>query len=182
MSKSPAETLKAEAMGQFAQGRYDEALATFEAAAQAFAQAGQALERAEMLNNMGVIYRVKRQSQAALDLFEEATTIFAQEADTNRQAQALANMGDLHAANKERETAARCYSDAAELFAQTGDPERQSQVLRALSLLRLRQMRWLEAMNHMERSLDARPRLGLGQRLFRWLLRLVMSLMGGGFS
>jgi tetratricopeptide (TPR) repeat protein len=133
-----------------------------------------------MLNNMGVIQRLQDQHEAALTAFEEAAGIFAEAGDANRQAMVLGNMGDLYAAAKNRLEAARHYSDAAQLFAQTGDRERQSQVLRALSLLSARQMRWLEALAYMEQSLDARPRLGLGQRIFRGLIRFMMALMGRG--
>jgi tetratricopeptide (TPR) repeat protein len=178
MSPTPADTLKEEGLAHFQQGRYADALATFEAAAQAYEQAGQPLARAEMLNNMGVLYRVQRQPQAALKVLTEAAAVFAEGGDANRQAQALANMGDLHAAGKERQQAARCYSDAAELFAQTEDRERQSMVLRAFSLLSVRQLRWLEALAYMEQSLTVRPRLGLGERVFRGLIRFMMTLMG----
>ena len=61
----------------------------------------------------------------------------------------------------DKEEAARAYSTAISLFAEVGDKHKQSQVLRALSLLRLRQIRWLEAMIHMEESLRVRPRRGV---------------------
>jgi tetratricopeptide (TPR) repeat protein len=178
MSSVTADALKTEGLNQFQQGRYDEALATFEAATLAYKEAGQPLAQAEMLNNMGVLYRLKKQPQSALKVLTEAVAIFAGEGDANRQAQALANMGDLYATGKDRRQAARCYSDAAELFAQTEDRERQSMVLCALSLLSVRQMRWFEALGYMEQSLAVRPRLGLGQRIFRSLIRFMMALMG----
>ena len=177
---STADDLKAEATAHFQQGRRAEALATFTAAAQAYQAANRPLDQAEMLNNIGVIQRLQGEYQAALTTFTEATTLFAQADDPHRQAMVLGNIGDLYADRKERVEAARNYSDAAELFAQVGDKERQSQVLRALSLLGVRNMRWLEALAYMEQSLTVRPRLGLGQRIFRGLIRFMMALMGRG--
>lgn len=177
---SSADTLKEEAVDHFQQGRHREALAAFEAAAQAYQKADQPLDQAEMLNNIGVLQRLRREYDAAITAFATAVATFDAAGDQNRQAQVLGNMGDLHANRKERVEAVRCYSDAAELFAQTGDHERQSQVLRAASLLNVRQMRWLEALLYMEQSLNARPRLGLGQRIFRGLIRFMMALMARG--
>jgi tetratricopeptide (TPR) repeat protein len=177
---SNADELKAEAMSHFEQGRRREALAAFEAAAQAYQQADQPLDQAEMLNNAGVLQRLQGQHDDALTTLETAVAIFETAGDKARQAQALGNLGDLYAARKERLEAARSYSDAAELFAQVGDRERQSQVLRALSLHSTRQRRWLEALLYMEQSLTARPRLGPGQYLFRLLIRFMLALMGRG--
>jgi tetratricopeptide (TPR) repeat protein len=175
-----ADDLKAEATEHFQQGRRAEALASFEAAAQAYQVTNQPLDRAEMLNNVGVIRRLQGEHEAALAAFEAAVAAFAQAGDANRQAQVLGNMGDLHAARKDRLEAHRHYSDAAELFAQTGDRERQSMVLRAMSLVSVRHMRWLEALGYMEQSLDVRSHLNLGQRIFRGLIRFMMALMARG--
>ncbi len=176
----PADKLKEEAINHFQQGHRREALAAFEAAAQAYGAANQPADQAEMLNNIGVLQRLFGQYEAALMTFETAATAFATAGDKNRQAMVFGNMGDLYAARKKRVEAARHYSNAAQLFAEAGDYQRQSEVLRALSLLSVRYMRWLEALAYMEQSLDARPRLGLGQRIFRGLIRFMMALMGRG--
>lgn len=173
------EELKAQGQDLFRRGAYDEALAVFEQAAAGFAEQGDAIGQGEMLNNMGVIYRVRREWETAVTTLTQAQTLFQQAGDVNRQAQTLGNLGDLHAARKKPDDAARCYSEAAALFAQNNDRDKQSQVLRALSLLRLRQGRWLEAMMRMEESLTVAPRLGPGRWLFRWLLRFALGLFGG---
>lgn len=171
--------LKAEGLNLFQRGDYQQALATFESAAQAYAHQNDAAGRAEMLNNVGVIHRLRRNRPAAIEALAEAETIFARLGDDNRRAQTLSNLGDLHATGGNREEAARCYSEAAALFARTNDPMKQSQVLRALSLMRLRQGQWLEAMMRMQESLSVRPRLGPGRWLFRGLLRFALGLLVG---
>jgi tetratricopeptide (TPR) repeat protein len=176
---SPAQ-LKEEGLALFNQGAYADALGRFEAAAVAYEGAGEAAERAEMLNNMGVVYRVQGNWQAAAEALTQAERAFAEAGDKNRQGQALGNQGDLYASRGEREQAARCYSDAAALFAETKDGEKQSMVLRALSLLRLRQRRIFEAISYMEQSGRVHPRPGLGQRLLGFLIRLMFRVQGGG--
>jgi tetratricopeptide (TPR) repeat protein len=179
MSSSNAKALKDEGLDLYKKGAYAEAVTKFEQAAQAYAAAEDASGRAEVLNNLGVIYRLQRKYELALEALNEAEAIFAQLEEFNQLGQVWGNLGDLHAANRDREEAARSYSSSAHFFAQDGDKEKQSQVLRALSLLRLRQGRWLEALIRMDESLQVRPRISLPARLFRGLLRFALSMLTG---
>ncbi|MCI0393830.1 MAG: tetratricopeptide repeat protein [Chloroflexi bacterium] len=178
VSESGADQLKEEGLRLFRQGQRQEALTRFEAAATAYGRAGDEASRGEMQNNLGVIYRLQGNWPAAVTALQQAEMAFASLGDEQRQAQALGNLGDLYAARKEREAAANCYGRSAELFARVGDGQKQAAVLRAYSLMRLRQGRWLEAILLMNQSLEAQPRLGLLQQLFRLLLRLAARLLG----
>jgi tetratricopeptide (TPR) repeat protein len=179
-----SDELKQQGLMQFRHRSYGEAVATFGAAADAYAQAGEEAKRLEMLNNIGVTERMQRQWGASLQSLEQARQGFAALEQRVQEAQVLANIGDVYADQRDREQAARYYSDSAAQFAgaAVSSEERwmHSQVLRALSLLRLRQRRWIEAMDLMRQSLEARPRLGPHGWLFRAMLRLVFRLFGGG--
>lgn len=179
MSDSTAADLQEKGLALFRRGEHAKALETFKVAADAYAAAEDSSGEGEMLNNIGVIYRLQGNTSDALAVFKEAETIFHDLAAWDQKGQVLGNLGDLHAANRNRDEAARCYSDAAALFAGAGEPEKQSQVLRALSLLRLRQGSWLEAMMRMEESLSCRPRISLPQRMFRGILRFALNLFTG---
>lgn len=172
-----AEEQKTEGMRLFQLGAYDEAVTAFTTAVAAYANDDDAAGQGEMLNNIGVIRRLQGKWEEAQTALNEAAALFVQAGDRNRQAQALGNLGDAYA-SRDRAEAARCYSDAAQLFAEDGDREKQSQVLRALSLMRLRQGRFVEAMLRMEESLTARPRLGAFPWLFRGMLRFALKLFG----
>lgn len=174
-----SDQLKDEGLALFRRGMHDEALSKFEAAAHSYGEAGNDIGRAEALNNIGVVQRVRRDWDAAEEALKEAIELLAKAGDDNRLGQALGNMGDFYAFHGQSEEAARYYSDGAELMAKTGDGERQSQLLRALSLLRLRQRRILEAIGLMEQSLEARPQLNVFQRLFLTLIRFMGRVMGG---
>jgi tetratricopeptide (TPR) repeat protein len=179
MSSSDGEILKDEGLALYKRGAYDEAVARFERAAQAFAAAENSHGRAEMLNNLGVLYRMQGKPELAANALEEARSTFASLGALNHQGQVMGNLGDLYAATKKRDEAANSYASSAQYFAEDGDRENQSQVLRALSLLRLRQGRWLEAMLRMHESLQVRPHISLPARLFRSLLRFALGLLTG---
>lgn len=178
MNLTPTE-LKEQGLHQFKSGQYNEALASFNAAAPLFAIQEDFLGQGEMLNNIGVIHRFQRNYDAAATALHQAHTLFAQAGDVNRQAQTIANLGELHRSQKAYESAGRCYSDASELFAQVGDNDKQAEVLWALSLLRTRQRRWLEAVYIMQDSLKLRPRRSLIQTMLYAFLSLGMRLTGG---
>lgn len=178
MSQNP-DQLKEEGLQKFQRGAYDEALMAFETAVSLYAAAENHIGQAEMLNNIGVIQRSRQNLDAAVTALQQAEAIFAQIGDDERQGMALGNLGDLYAAKKDQTAAARSYSDASELLAKANARGKQSQVLRALSLMRLRQGQWLQALIHMEESLTVRPRIGPGSWLFRVMLRFGLRLMRG---
>ena len=172
------EDLKTEGLSQFQRGEYEAALETFGTAVSAFAAEDNPTGQAEMYNNIGVIHRLRGRHEAALQAFDSAQTFCAAAGDDNRRAQVLGNMGDLYKGLGDREQAARCYSDAAALFAQTHDRDKQSQVLRALSLMRMQQGNWLEAMLRMKDSLTVKPHRGLFGGIFLGMLRFALKLFG----
>lgn len=176
MAPIPPEQLKADGLRLFQAKRYDAALQQFQTAVAAFAAQGNAHGQAEMLNNIGVLYRLKKNPKAAVAALQEADQLFSQLGAANQQAQTLANLADLYATTGAKDAAAQAYSQAAAIFAQLDDGAKQSQVLRAYSLLRLRQRNWLEAFVSMEKSLAVRPSLGLFGWLFRSLLRIALAL------
>jgi tetratricopeptide (TPR) repeat protein len=174
-----SDQLKEEGLALFRRGRHDEALSKFEAAAHAYAAEGDDIGRGEALNNVGVVQRVRQEWGASEQALKEAIELFALAGEDNRHGQALGNLGDFYAFRGEHDKAAGYYSDGAELLARSGDHERQALVLRALSLLRLRQRRFIEAVVLMEQSLEVRPRLNPFKRIFLWLIHTTRRLMGG---
>ncbi|MCA9873779.1 MAG: tetratricopeptide repeat protein [Anaerolineales bacterium] len=178
MEAVTAESLKDEGLHQFQRGEYETALETFDTAVSAFAAADNLTGQVEMYNNIGVIHRLRGHYDEALQALDKAQALCDTAGDDNRRAQVLGNMGDLYKDRGDRDQAARCYSDAAALFAQTGDRDKQSQVLRALSLMRMRQGSWYEAMLRMQESLTIKPQRGLFGGLFLVMLRFALRLFG----
>lgn len=178
MSDATGDQYKEKGMQLFQQKRFDEALTMFETAVTTYTNEGNEHGRAEMLNNIGVIQRVKGNPQAAIAALSEAGEIFSQVGEADKQAQTLGNLADLYAMNKQQDEAAKYYSQASALFAQIDERDNQAQVLRAYSLMRMRQGQWMDAMLRMEESLSVKPRLGPLRWLYRGMLRFALSLFG----
>ena len=85
--------LKAEGLRLFQEGLYEEALAKFKQAQEGFAAEGNDTETAEMVNNLGIIYRMQGQWDEAIAALEEAKATFVRLGDQSREAQALGNLG-----------------------------------------------------------------------------------------
>jgi tetratricopeptide (TPR) repeat protein len=173
-----SDELKEEGLALFRQGRRADAISRFEEAAASYAGAGDSVGEGEALNNLGVIRRLEREWGAAEEAFRRAATLFQEAGDRVREGQVLGNIGDLYAYQGKGDEAGSYYSDAAEIMASAGDREKQAQLLRALSLLRLRQRRMVEAIDLMGQSLDVRPQLSLPNRLFRSLIHFLLRVMG----
>jgi tetratricopeptide (TPR) repeat protein len=173
-----ADALKEEGLAQFQRGDRDEALSVFEKAAEAYSQDGDSAGESEMFNNMGVIYRLNRDWPAAIDALNRAEAGFQEAGENKRRAQVLANTGDLSASMRDYEKAAGYYSQASELLASESEGDLQGQVLRAFSLMRMRQRRWIEAIDLMALSIDVRDHPSFAQKLLYHLMQFARRLLG----
>lgn len=171
------DALKEAGLLQFRRGDREEALSTFEKAAAAYSGVGDSAGEAEMHNNIGVIYRMKRDWPAAIHALKKAEAGFAAIDDDLHQAQVSGNMGDLYAATHDYDEAANYYSDSSELFASIGRGRMQADVLRAFSLMRLRQRRWIESIDLMALSINVRPDPSLAHRILYLLLQSARKLL-----
>ena len=72
-----AQELKEEGLRLFQEGLYQEATAKFERAQEMFAAQGDEIEVAEMVNNLGVTYRVQGKWEEAITALDEARAAFA---------------------------------------------------------------------------------------------------------
>jgi tetratricopeptide (TPR) repeat protein len=170
--------LKEEGLTHFKQGARDEAISSFERAAEAYSIAGDSAGNAEMYNNIGVVYRLQRKWSDAIEALTQAEAGFKTAGDDLRRAQVLGNLGDLSASMRKNEDAARYYSESSELFSIVGEGDMQGQVLRAFSLMRLKQRKWIESIDLMAMSVEVRKHPSPGQRMFYYLLQFARKLLG----
>jgi tetratricopeptide (TPR) repeat protein len=129
-----AVALKEEGLRLFQEGLYEEAAVKFRQAQEMFAAAGNEVEAAEMVNNLGVLHRVQGEWNEAIAALDEAKAIFARLGDRSREAQTLGNLGGLYASQGEREKAKECLRQAADIFAELSDAQRQGETLMALGV------------------------------------------------
>ncbi len=173
------QTLQEEGLRHYQQGALDEAIACFSKAHSLYLERGDRHSAAKVLNNLGVIYYQQRRWSEAAEALEEAHQTFVAVKDENGQAQALGNLGSLYRAGGQLEKAAQRFKDAISLFHRLGDGQAESVTWRALSAVRLRQRRWLEAILAYDSSLTCLKRLSLGQHLLHLLLALPLRLFSG---
>jgi tetratricopeptide (TPR) repeat protein len=173
------QVLKEEGLRHYRQGAFDEAIACFVEAHSLYLEKEDQRGAAEALNNLGVIYYQQKRWPEAAEALEKAHQAFIAMEDKDGQAQALGNLGGLYRANGQLEEAARHFKDALPLFHQLGDSQAESATWRALSTVRLRQRRWLEAVLAYDSSLICLKRLSLGQRLLHSLLGWLLHLLSG---
>ena len=168
---TPAQ-LARQGKGAYQQGNYSQAAGIFNAAQTGYDIVGDQLMAAEMANNACVAYLQAGDPQSALQAVEDTAMVFASKGDIRRQAMALGNMAaSLEALNRLGEAEA-IYEQCIELLRPTKDDETRLLVIQALSALRLRQGRQLEALATMQAGMDELQHPNLKQRLLKQLLNI----------
>jgi tetratricopeptide (TPR) repeat protein len=173
-----AQEVKEEGMRLFHEGLYDEATAKFEQAREMFAASGDEIEKAETVNNLGVVYRKQDKWDEAIAALEEARATFVKLGDHNREAQTLGNLGGLYADKNERDTAKECLRQAADAFAELGDKEHQGETLLALGVQLWKTGDRSGGLATYEAGLQVLPKPTVRQKTVRNLLRMRNRLVG----
>ena len=170
--------LKEEGMRLFHEGLYDEAAAKFKQAQEVFATEENEIEVAEMVNNLGVVYRLQDKWDEAIAALEEAKTTFAKLGDRGREAQTLGNLGGLYADKDERDKAKESLRQAADIFAELGDKEHQGETLLALGVQLWKTGDRSDGLATYEAGLHILPKPTIRQKTVRNLLRMRNRLLG----
>jgi tetratricopeptide (TPR) repeat protein len=174
-----AQELKEEGLRLFQEGLYEEAVAKFNKAQEEFAAEGNDTEVAEMVNNLGVIYRMQGQWDEAITALEEARATFVRLGDRSREAQTLGNLGGLYASKGERDKAQECLRQAADIFADLGDEQRHGETLLALGVQEWKTGDRSGGLASYEAGLHTLEKPTAGQRALRSLFGLRDKLLGG---
>lgn len=173
-----AQELKEEGLRLFQEGLYEEAIAKFEEAQERFAAEGNDVEVAEMVNNLGVIYRMQGQWDEAIAALEQAKVTFVRLGDRNREAQTLGNLGGLYASKGERDQANDCLRQAADIFAELGDDQRHGETLLALGVQEWKTGDRSGGLAAYETGLHTLQKPTVSQKALRGLLGLRNRLLG----
>ena len=174
-----AHEFKEEGLRLFQEGLYKEAAASFRQAQEMFAAKENEVEAAEMVNNLGVTYRVQGKWDEAIAALNEARVAFAHIDDRNREAQTLGNLGGLYASKGERDQAQECLRQAADIFAELGDAQRQGETLLALGVQMWKTGDRSTGLVAYEDGLHTLRKPTISQKTLRGLLGLRTRLLGG---
>ncbi|MGD8405192.1 MAG: hypothetical protein PVJ21_16130 [Anaerolineales bacterium] len=155
----------------FASEEYDQAASYFNQAVSAFEAQDDALNAAEMKNNLSVALLQAGKAQAALDAAAGTDEIFAQAEDVQRQAMAVGNQASALEALKRTDQALEAYERSAALFAEAGESEMRSVVLQSAAALKLKRGKVMDSALSMIGSVESTQKPNLLQRFLRFLLR-----------
>ncbi len=174
MAETVLDPQTAEAEGQrlFTQGQYQQAAEQFTLAHRAYAQAGDDRKAAEMLNNVGVVYRRAGKNEDAAAALEEARQIFTRLSDHSSQAQVLGNLGGLYSIMKRYDESEACFRGAVDLFQELDDRARQSETLRAMAIMQFKRGQRSQALVTYEDAMYFLPHPSFLQRVTRFLLKI----------
>lgn len=176
---SEPETLKEEGLRLFRDGSYPESLEHFNQAYSAFMECGKTLDAAEMLNNMGVIYRIEGKLSEAAEKLERARQIFSENDDRSREAQTLGNLAPLYSKQDAYERAVETFDQAAEIFQELKDDDRRGEVLMAKGILQFKKGQRTSGLAAYEAGLMLLKRPTVKQKVLRISFKLRQRLLGG---
>ena len=155
----------------FAAKKYDQAASAFTEAASAYEALDDALNAAEMKNNLSVTLLQEGKAQAAYDAVTGTDEVFAQAGDVKRQAMAFGNQAAALEALKKNNLAIEAYERSAALFAEAGEGEMRSTVLQSAAMLKLKRGKVTDSALSMIGSVESAEKPNLIQRFLRFLLR-----------
>ena len=177
---SAADDLKKKGIEHYRAGRFEDAMAAFAHAQQAFLAEGNPQQAAETANDRGVAARQAAHLDVAEAAFTEARRLFDESGDRLSQGQVIGNLGALSESRNQNEQAAAFYKEAIVLFDEVGAADLSGETWRALSRLRMKQGKWLAALGAYDAGLQDVKHPTPTQRLLRRLMRVSRRLMGGG--
>ncbi len=174
---SRADQLASQAMQAYKRESFEEAIDIFKDARDEYLAEDLPLKAAEMANNLSVTLGRLDRHQSALDVLEGVFELFLQHEDMTKAAQTLGNKAAAYEGLGEWAEAESLYRQAADRFGQIGEEESQRFTLQALSRVRLRQGRAMEAVSTMQDALETGGGKNWRSKLVRKILALPSRLM-----
>jgi tetratricopeptide (TPR) repeat protein len=171
MTATPQELAK-QGKQAFTAKNFDQAATAFAEAASAYQAQDDALNAAEMNNNLSVALLQAGKAQAAFDAAAGTEEIFAQAGDLKRQAMAFGNQAAALEALKKLDEALDAYEHSAALFAEAGETEMRSMVLQSAAAIKLRRGKMVDSALSMIGSVESTQKPNLLQRFLKFLIRL----------
>jgi tetratricopeptide (TPR) repeat protein len=175
-----AKELKNLGLEHYRAGRFEDAIAVFAQAQQAFLADADMKQAAETANDRGVAARQAARFDEAEAAFADARRLFTELGDQTAQGQVVGNLGALADSRNQNDQAASLYKEAIALFGAAGAADLEAETWRALSRLRMKQGQWFAALGAYDSGLTGIKHLTPAQRLLRRLLKTSRRLLSGG--
>ena len=155
----------------FGSKKYNQAASAFTEAASVYEALDDALNAAEMKNNLSVALLQGGKAQESYDVVIGTDEVFAQAGDVKRQAMAFGNLAAALEALKRPDEALEAYERSAELFAEAGEGEMRSVVLQSAAAIKMKRGKMMDSALSMIGSVEATEKPNLIQKFLKFLLR-----------
>ncbi|MBN2387025.1 MAG: hypothetical protein JXB85_08390 [Anaerolineales bacterium] len=159
-----------EARRLYTAGDFNAAAGAFQRAAEAFADARDPLEAAEMKNNQCVALLRVPLPEAALAVVQGTEKVFGEAGDQRRAGMALANQASALEALKRKDEAIQCYRLAAAALEQANEGDLRAEVMQLLSVHYLRRGKFYDAILALQSGLAGAKNPTPRQKLFKKIL------------
>jgi class 3 adenylate cyclase/predicted ATPase len=141
-------------------GRYDRALASFEAGIEVMAGDLDLAEAAGIYSGLSLVYYHKNQIDSAVELGQLALDMMRRLGDRRGAAQALNNLGIAHGKRSEWELAAKYHEEGLAIWSELGDAYGLASTHNNLGLVARHRRDWDAAVANYEKSLAQFEKLG----------------------
>jgi tetratricopeptide (TPR) repeat protein len=178
-AKSEAQARVEEGRLFYRQGKFGEALSSLYVAYERYSEDGDQSRTAEVANDMGVVCTVLQHWDEAGKWLNEAHDWFTKISDYSGEAQALGNLGSMFRARGDLKQAAANFQLAADRFHLVGDDQRRAATLRALTIVRLSQFRFFQALAAYDAALACESDPTFFQRLLRRIISAPLRMIRG---
>ena len=165
-----------QAKDAYENGEFDSAAHLFAEAADAFQQAGNALDAAEMKNNQSVCLLQNGDSQASFECLAGTADLFAQAGDKRRQGMALGNEASALEALGRQDEAAEKYRASGDALMEAGEDELRATVMGSLSNMYLKRGKMVDAVWAMWSGLTGLKNPTPRQRFLKSLYSILKTL------
>ena len=172
-----AENLLEQGRVYYSHGEFKEALACLHLAHDRYRVDGDRKQIAETANDLGVVYTVLRRWKEAETWLDQAQRLFGEIEDLAGEAQTLGNRGSMYRSRGDWRQAAASLKLSADRFHVVGDGAQRAVTLQSLSLVRLRQLRPLQALAAYHTALDCQPNPTWFQKLLKTLFGLPLRIL-----
>lgn len=174
-----AKTYLEEGRLSYRQGKFNEALSHLYVAYERYSEDKDTSRVAEVANDMGVVCTVLQRWDEGEKWLDEAHDLFTKVSDYNGEAQTLGNLGSMFRAQGDLKQAAANLQLAADRFHLVGDDERRAATFKALSIVRLSQFRFLQALAAYDAALVCEPNPTFLHRFLQRILSIPLRMIQG---
>lgn len=172
MTETDPKLIVTQASRFYQEGDFKQAAQLFSEAAQAFREAGNLLDAAEMRNNQSVALLQTDDAQAALDAVFGTDAVFADAGDIRCQGLALGNEAAALEELKRLDEAIEHYQASADLLEQAGEDQMRAIVMQSVAWIYIRRGKFFEGLFAMNSGLRGVKNPTIKQKILRTLLKI----------